>query len=208
MRLVDLRGQRFGKLLVVAKLKKKDDTGKIRWRCVCDCGGERRGRAQNIKRTGHCGCGTATCHTTHGLTYHPLYDTHRLMIERCHGDDSKYFEGYRDRGIKVCKAWHNIENFIAWAETQTYGPGLELDRRNNDKGYNPSNCRFVTRSVNNRNKRNNKYCMYKGKKRLFIEVWEEIGKVSYKVAVNRYFAYDWNLNDALTLPPRKYRRTA
>lgn len=200
-RAVDLTGMKFGKLTVVAKLKRRSETGKVRWRCECECGNERRTIAQTIKKVGHCGCGNATCHTTHGLTYHPLFQTHRHMIDRCENPE---YPNYHGRGITVCKAWKDMRNFVEWAEANGYAQGLELDRRNNAKGYNPNNCRFVTRSINNRNKRNNRMCRYRGKKRLFIEVWEMIGKgiVSYDTACRRYFVNDWELEQALTTPAR------
>ena len=60
---------------------------------------------------------------------------------------------YRGRGIKVCDAWHEIENFLAWAESK-WQEGLELDRIDNDGDYSPENCRFVTPKENARNRAN------------------------------------------------------
>jgi hypothetical protein len=60
---------------------------------------------------------------------------------------------YFDRGITICKSWDNsYVKFRDWAILNGYKKGLEIDRRNNNKGYKPSNCRFVTRKVNTCNR--------------------------------------------------------
>ena len=47
----------------------------------------------------------------------------------------------------VCQAWRNdAKEFIAWCGENGYQKGLEIDRINNNAGYAPDNCRFVTRS--------------------------------------------------------------
>ena len=66
---------------------------------------------------------------------------------------------YGGRGINVCGEWLDIKNFIAWAEsTHPNIEGYTLDRIDNDKGYNPDNCRWAdrtTQSINKRMKSNN-----------------------------------------------------
>lgn len=57
-KLVDLTGQRFGKLLVLRQDGHTSD-GKIKWLCRCDCGNEKTISGASLKR-GHsksCGCG-------------------------------------------------------------------------------------------------------------------------------------------------------
>jgi len=60
---------------------------------------------------------------------------------------------YQDRGIKVCDEWQKREVFFAWALDNGYSDNLELDRIDNEKGYEPNNCRWVTHLVNMRNRR-------------------------------------------------------
>jgi hypothetical protein len=38
--------------------------------------------------------------------------------------------------------------FVSWGIANGWSPGLEIDRINNDGGYEPTNCRFVSRRTN------------------------------------------------------------
>ena len=54
---------------------------------------------------------------------------------------------------KSAKHWRQDRTlFFAWAQANGYQPGLQLDRRDNDRGYNPENCRWVPAYVNARNR--------------------------------------------------------
>jgi hypothetical protein len=68
--------------------------------------------------------------TTHGLSNHPLYRTHRSMMTRCYNPNSKSYKGYGDRGITVCAEWHDVAVLITWIG-ENLGPrpeGMSLDR--------------------------------------------------------------------------------
>ena len=92
----------------------------------------------------------------HGMRNTRLYRIHKTMMERCGhmGTRHKWAMYYEDRGIRVCQEWHNRETFFAWALSNGYSDELELDRIDNEKGYQPDNCRWVTHLVNMRNRRN------------------------------------------------------
>ena len=77
------------------------------------------------------------------------------MLARCAHRPSVYpgVARYAGRGIEVCEAWRRTRTlFFAWAQANGYQPGLQLDRRDNDRGYNPENCRWVPAYVNARNR--------------------------------------------------------
>jgi hypothetical protein len=100
--------------------------------------------------------------TTHGYSYHQHYNRWQHMKNRCYNKKCKAYPNYGGRGIFICDAWlAGPVTFCKWADRQHYKPGLELDRRDNNSGYCPENCRFVARSVNQNNKRNNKKINYK-----------------------------------------------
>lgn len=82
-----------------------------------------------------------------------LYAKWGSMKARCNGY-WRYKERYFDRGIAVCEEWSYWPNFAKWAMENGYDTKLELDRRDNDKGYSPDNCRFITQAENTRNRDN------------------------------------------------------
>lgn len=82
-----------------------------------------------------------------------LYRCWEGMKARCYNQRRKEYKNYGGRGITVCIGWLSFKPFEKWAIKNGYKEGLELDRINVDEGYNPNNCRFVTHSENNLNKR-------------------------------------------------------
>ena len=90
----------------------------------------------------------------HGLKGHKLYGTWRQMVQRCTNSKHKNYKNYGGRGIIVCEEWLDIKKFIAWAEsTHPNIEGYTLDRIDNDKGYNPDNCRWADKTMQSVNQR-------------------------------------------------------
>jgi hypothetical protein len=75
------------------------------------------------------------------------------MKKRCRDPKHRSYRWYGARGISYCPEWEDFGVFKSWAHANGYEVGLQLDRRENDKGYSPENCRWVTSLENNRNKR-------------------------------------------------------
>ena len=87
----------------------------------------------------------------HGRWQHPLYKTWRNMISRCENPEDSAYHNYGGRGITVCERWHDIKNFIA--DMGERPMGMTLERADNAKGYEPSNCRWDNRETQSRNRR-------------------------------------------------------
>lgn len=75
----------------------------------------------------------------------------RSMINRCSNPNDAAYKHYGARGVKVCKRWHKYENFLA-DMGQRPSKDYSLDRKNVNGDYKPSNCRWATRSEQQRNK--------------------------------------------------------
>lgn len=89
----------------------------------------------------------------HGMSDAYIYKVWAGMKNRCRKNDYRH-KRYYDRGISVCKEWLDFDNFLSWANSSGYEHGLVIDREDNNKGYCPENCRWVTYAENARNKSN------------------------------------------------------
>lgn len=158
MVLMDLIGQRYGRLTVLQRAETINK--RTRWLCRCDCGQEVTVEAYNLK-TGHtqsCGClqkeAASLASTTHGMRHTRLYRIWVCMRNRCYQKSYHAYKHYGGRGISVCDTWlHDFQAFHDWAIENGYNDNLSIDRIDNNKGYAPDNCRWATQEEQNKNKR-------------------------------------------------------
>lgn len=103
----------------------------------------------------------------------PLYNVWNSMRQRCSNPKRKQFKDYGGRGISVCERWNKLENFEA-----DMGPrpdGYTLERRDNSKNYEPSNCFWATRKAQRRNQRNVELYTHEGKTQCLADWALELG---------------------------------
>ena len=156
-------GNRYGRLVVISCEEKKHSRDIDRWLCRCDCGkiAVKNGHSMQRGSTQSCGClfmehavrHGSLLNNIHGMSGTAVYKRWKTMISRCkpYSIDSHNYFG---RGIGVCKEWlDSPEAFMLWANENGFDENLEIDRVDNDEGYSPENCRFVTRIVNANNRR-------------------------------------------------------
>ncbi len=73
--------------------------------------------------------------------------------ERCYNPNSKSYKWYGAKGVGVYKGWMlSPESFENWAIHNGYDDNLTIDRIDESKDYEPTNCRWVTNENNSRYK--------------------------------------------------------
>lgn len=85
--------------------------------------------------------------------YKELYWCWKAIKQRCMNPKCSAYHNYGARGITMCAEWVAFEPFLEWALANGWRKGLDLDRIDNESGYAPSNCRFVSRRENTNNRR-------------------------------------------------------
>lgn len=137
--------------------------------CKCKCGNTKEINYYDIRkgRIVSCGCkkrnSTIERNYIHGLSKHPLRAVLATMKDRCHNPNCHDYELYGGRGVILCDAWRSdFKRFYDWAIQNGWEKGLQIDRIDNDAGYSPENCRFVSCKVNNMNRRSSKIWVVDG----------------------------------------------
>lgn len=198
--IINLTGQRFGKLLATSLNHYKN--GFYYWECKCDCGKTKVIRTDSLVKgsTRSCGClasETATkLFTKHNQAGTRLYMIWNSMKQRCENEKDTGYKNYGGRGISVCKEWEEFSPFFEWAIAHGYEDKLTIDRKDNDGNYNPTNCRWISVRDQNRNKRNNHLITYKNKT-MCIRDWENELGFSRNLIQGR-LNRGWSIEKALT----------
>ncbi|MBS1987049.1 hypothetical protein JST99_03925 [Candidatus Dependentiae bacterium] len=114
---------------------------------ICKCGKPISKTSKNCRP-----CWDKIRGTSNGLAESSIYNRWYLMKRRCYRKSDPRYEDYGGRGIKVCDRWLVFLNYY---EDMGQPPfkGAQIDRIDNDKDYEPSNCKWVTPSENSQNMR-------------------------------------------------------
>lgn len=161
----DITGMKFGKLTAIKRVGTADNYRSI-WLCQCECGKTKEVIISYLfsGKTSSCGCeqnkkGMENHRAKHLLSGTRLYNIWNGMKMRCYNTNNTYYTDYGGRGITVCDEWKNdFKTFYDWAMENGYNENAKIgectiDRINNDLGYSPSNCRWVSMGVQAINKR-------------------------------------------------------
>jgi len=199
----DLTGQRFGRLVAVKKIEE----GKhAKWLFQCDCGNEHVAQQANVlggRHTRSCGClareVAVTSNTTHGMCHTRVYAIYAGVKSRCRNKNNHAYSVYGGRGLTVCDEWLNDpQSFFDWAINNGYADNLTIDRKDNDKGYSPDNCRWSTAKEQSRNRRSNVVITVNGTTKLAVD-WARELNIAPAVITKR-IRRGWDAVDAVVMP--------
>tara|TARA_R110002074_G_scaffold371192_1_gene546234 strand:- start:83 stop:580 length:498 start_codon:yes stop_codon:yes gene_type:complete len=145
----DLTGCPFGRLTVLGPVRKTKHS-QIVWLCKCECcnfatvvGGSLRSGA-----TKSCGClhreTARQNHTSHGLRNTLEYGAWARIKSRCYNPRHKSFNRHGGRGITMAAEWRDDFQLFFDHIGPRPSPKHNVDRIDNDKGYEPGNVRWAT----------------------------------------------------------------
>lgn len=205
---LDLVGQKFDRLTVISRTD-KNLQGNYSWLCRCNCGKEKIVSGSNLM-TGHtksCGCFAkerlVKRSTKHGHRCGDRtsmeYVVWKNMIQRCTNQKCRYYKYYGGRGITICKRWKKFENFLK--DMGEVPKDHQIDRIDNNKGYDKSNCHWVTAKQNCRNRRSNYLITHNGKTQC-ISAWSEELGIRRETLYTRINRDGWSVEKALTTPTK------
>lgn len=196
--LIDLTGQRFGRLTVIERAETTRH-GDIRWLCKCDCGNNTTVFGSNLRKNHTSSCGCVHCESirTHGESKTRLYRIWMLMKRRCYNPKDSRYNRYGARGIEVCHEWlERFETFRDWSLENGYHDDLTLDRKNNDGNYTPENCRWSTTKEQQNNTSRNRLITFNCET-LTIPQWEERTGIK-QCTIRSRIRRNWSVERTLT----------
>jgi hypothetical protein len=143
----------------------------------------------------------------YGVSKLPEYGIWCGMIKRCENKNTKCFENYGGRGIRVCDRWrHSFPNFLADMGPRP-SPNHSLDRFPDQNGdYEPSNVRWASSTQQSRNLRRNHTLTFNGTTKTLGEWASEFHLL--QSTLSRRLISGWSVEEALTTPPGKNRGNA
>ncbi len=158
--LIDMTNLRFGNVVVLRIAP--PSKGKAKWVCVCDCGSEFTTCGGKLRCGDVISCQKCSkkrvqeSRTTHGQRRSAEYRIWTHIKSRCLNEKVPEFKHYGGRGVFICDRWKNsFENFLADMGPRP-GPQYSIDRRDNDGGYEPNNCRWASKKEQANNTRANR----------------------------------------------------
>ena len=166
---INMKGKTFNYLKVIERAR-NTKSGEAAWLCECKCGKRKIVPGSKLRKgeIKSCGCMKrelcGIVNKTHGMKGTRLYNIWSKIIQRTTNKNDNEYGDYGGRGIGICEEWRNdFEAFMQWSYENGYADNLTIDRKDNNKGYQPDNCRWV-RSKENWSIKRNYHCLtYKGR---------------------------------------------
>lgn len=208
-----IKGMRFGRWTAMGAAIRKENF-EMWCKCKCTCGTVRMVRANALIRkvtpSTSCGCyhrevsseTASKIHTKHGHAKRNKaskeYRTWAGMWRRCTNSKEQNFPRYGDIGISICERWRTFESFLSDMGTAP-SPTHSIDRIDSRGNYEPSNCRWATRSEQARNTKRNRLIEWNGVSHIAAD-WANLTGIKRTTILERIDHRGWSVDRALTEP--------
>jgi hypothetical protein len=153
-----------------------------------------------LKQKAKCPCcqGGRNYRNAKGYTHEKLYQRYRNILRRVK-DPTRYY------GVTICEEWENdYLSFREWALNNGYDDSLTIDRIDNNKGYQPDNCRWATVKEQANNRRSNRLIEYENK-RYTISEFADVINLPY-TTVEQRIKNGWAIEDVVKTPYKSKKR--
>lgn len=207
-RAIDLRGTRFGNLVISNRDRTPRKSKGAYWVAKCDCGGVTTACASDFKRGGVTSCGclrkkALSARSLHGES-HPRTKEYAIwcgMRQRCQDPNCKDYHKYGGRGIVISSEFSEYKDFLSIMGRCP--AGMSLERKDNEGAYSGDNCIWGTPLEQSNNKRSNKVLGFDGETKTLAQ-WARDPRccVTYSLLKSRVGRQGWSLWDALSIPPQ------
>jgi len=203
---IDLKGRRFGRLVV------RERTPGGRCIAVCDCGKTHDARVTHILAGKIRSCGCLNGDRRRSRVKHGEFSGGKTTAEyrawnaikaRCHRPTCPSYHRYGERGIAVADEWRF--DFLRFLADMGRRPTRQhsIERIDNDKGYEPGNCKWATADEQAKNKTSTIRVDVDGESLCLKDACSRLG-ISYKAVHLRVSRYGWSLEEALRVPVREW----
>lgn len=200
---INYTNQVFGRLSVISN-SGRSQHGENLWKCRCTCGAIVEailGSSLRRGKTKSCGClmreeGSKRQHK-HGMYGTSTYRSWAMMVQRTTNKNLPDWKDYGGRGITLYEPWKDFSIFLKdMGEKPTESHSIE--RKNNNKGYSPDNCKWATDGEQRRNKRINHNLTLDGRT-MCIEDWSTELNISSNTLRSR-LTRGWSTEKTLKTP--------
>jgi hypothetical protein len=209
-RLIDITGQRFGRLVVTEKAT--SGRKNTRWKCACDCGNTTTvfKSALTCSKQKSCGCYMREISkvtqrknsVTHDMRHSPEYSVFSGMKRRCENPNERCYPRYGGAGI-LCK-FRSFEEFFDEVGRRP-SPHHSIDRIDNTGHYERGNVRWATLHEQSRNKKTTLKIEAFGQTKCLADWCDEFG-LRYQAVWSRIVKSNWPPEIAFTKNAHRIRR--